>query len=108
MRNFASFANLAISTTEMLNIEGGAAPVFGDSTVTLNNAPLLFEDIQLANEITFGAPKVIPAVTSVAISRVTPVAFAAATTPVRKPVVAPKVKKVSYASNFAKCFCTKG
>jgi hypothetical protein len=97
MRNFASFANFAISSTEMFNIEGGATPVFGDATVTLNEAIRLDEN-QLANEITFGAPKVTPTVTSAALPRITP-------TPVH---TAPKVKKVSYAPTFNKCVCAKG
>ncbi len=45
MRNFASFNNFTISTTETFNIEGGAAdPIFGDSTITLNEAPIWVED----------------------------------------------------------------
>jgi hypothetical protein len=45
MRNFASFNNFTLSTTETFNIEGGAAdPVFGDSTITLNEAPIWVED----------------------------------------------------------------
>jgi hypothetical protein len=95
MKNFASFATFAISSTEMMNIEGGNQ-VFGDATVTLNDAPLLDETVTLGD-----APKLLDTVQTFSGRPANPAYN-------QRAIVAPKVKAVAFATAFAKgCFAKK-
>jgi hypothetical protein len=95
MKNFASFATFTISSTEMMNIEGGNQ-VFGDSTVVLGDAPLVDERVTLGD-----APKLLDTVQTFGGRPSNPA-------PNQRTIVAPKVKSVGFANPFAKgCFAKK-
>jgi hypothetical protein len=93
MKNFTSFANFSISTTEMMNIEGGTQ-VFGDDTVTLGAAPILVDE-------TVPGAKPLNVVQTIGGRPLNP-------TPTQRGGIAPKVKSVTYTGLFGKgCFGRK-